>query len=110
MSDFRIKNNGYYRLSKESSKTINNNIITNELAIDFLQIDPDRIKVFEAYPENWKEMVEGKDEEFEDTTEQEVEREILKEMKMPELREKYPNIKATSKQDFITEIFKYKEA
>ena len=110
MSDFRIKNNGYYRLSKESSKTINNNIITNELAIEFLQIDTDRIKVFEAYPENWKEMVEGKDAEFEDTTEQEVEREILREMKMPELREKYPNIRATSKQDFITEIFKYKEA
>lgn len=111
MSNFRIKKNGYYRLSKESGKTINNNIITDELAIEFLQINPERITLFESYPENWKELISKPEAEavVEETMEDGVERELLMEMKMYELREKYPDIKETSKDGFITAILKQKD-
>lgn len=108
MSNFTIKNNKYYRLEKGSSKTINNNIITDELALEFLRIDPSRIRLFEIYPENWEELLEGKIEEepFEDTEEEALIREELSKKKLPELREEYQNIKQVSKEDFITDILK----
>lgn len=104
MSNFQLKGNSYYRISKDSSKTINNNIITDELAIEFLQVNPERIKLFAKYPENWQELI-GEEE----TVEQEVEREELMKLKMYELREQYPDIKETSKEDFITEIYKQRD-
>lgn len=98
MSQFTIKGNKYYRLSKDSSKTINNNIITDDLAIEFLKIDPNRIKLFEVYPDNWKELV-GVEEEKEDKD--------LMDYKLSELREMYPDVKqefGQSKADFVEKI------
>lgn len=97
MSDFELKGNGYYRLSKQSSKTINNNIISNELAIEFLRLNPDRIRLFSKYPKNWRTIV------FPMPT-----KEMLDSMKMGELRGTYGGQVTAdfgiSKEDYIDKI------
>jgi len=103
MSNFELKHNKYYRLEKGTGKTINNNIITDELAIEFLRIDPTRIRVFEKYPEDWKQLVG-----IEPIDEDEI-REELSNFKLTELREQYPNIKQVSKDDFISDILASKK-
>lgn len=58
ITDFELKGlNPYYRLTKGKAGTISNSQMTNELALDFLRIDPTRIRLFSKYPENWRELV-----------------------------------------------------
>jgi len=113
MSNFELKNNAYYRLQKGDSRTINNNIITDQLAIQFLKINKNRIKLFSKYPENWEGMLslENKevkeDEVIELTQDQEAQKKHLMKYKFSELREKYPEVKAEfggSKSSFIDRI------
>jgi hypothetical protein len=52
-----------YKLEKGSSRTISNSKMTDELAIKFLKINEDRIKLFSKYPENWLELIQDEDEE-----------------------------------------------
>lgn len=129
MSNFELKGDSMtYRISKKSPKIINNNIITDELAIEFISVYPEkRILKFSKYPKNWKELVEEylgqeivepepeKPEteqsniDIEDEQQINAIRESLRERKMHELRTLYPDIKATSKEDFIDEIIKIEQ-
>ncbi|MFC6858790.1 hypothetical protein ACFQHQ_05310 [Zunongwangia atlantica 22II14-10F7] len=118
MSNFELKNNAYYRLQKGDSRTINNNIITDQLAIEFLRINKERIKLFSKYPDNWEDMltVENKevkeDEVIELNEDQEAQKKHLMKYKFSELREKYPDVKAEfggSKSSFIDRIITQKE-
>jgi hypothetical protein len=117
MSDFELKGNAYYRLSKKTTKTINNKNITNDLAIEFLTIDPSRIRLFEKYPENWEELLSDEpikeesapEEEHIDSYEEQLKRSELYNTKLKDLKKLYPKIKFSvgmSKDDFITEILK----
>lgn len=40
-----------------SNVMVSNANLTDELAIEFLQINPNRISLFEKYPENWRELI-----------------------------------------------------
>lgn len=42
-----------------SSVWFNNHNLTNEIAVQYLKINPNRIANFEVYPENWEELVSG---------------------------------------------------
>lgn len=46
-----------YKIQKGFGGTISNKKMTDELAIKFLQVKPDRIQLFSKYPENWKELI-----------------------------------------------------
>ncbi|MEE1963560.1 hypothetical protein V1387_12755 [Allomuricauda taeanensis] len=54
--------------------------MNNILALDFLRINPDRIKLFTKYPENWKDLIGSKS----------VSREELEARKYNELAKEYP--------------------
>lgn len=111
MSNYELTGNAYYRLSKDSSETINNNIITDDLAEEFLRLDPTRIRLFDKYPADWEiridvdaaiEAAENEVEDFDPIGR--LDRLQLEGYKLPELREMYPNIKSISKSGFIDEI------
>jgi len=60
MSQFRLSSpKGHYKIKKGARSTIHNGNLTDELAIEFLKISHERIKLFSEYPSNWKELVEG---------------------------------------------------
>ena len=40
-----------------SSELFNNDTLTNEIAVRYLKINPNRIANFEVYPENWEELI-----------------------------------------------------
>lgn len=62
-----------YKLQKGSPKTISNQKITDELAIEFLKINPERLRLFSKYPENISELIgETKEEEVVHTESKEV--------------------------------------
>lgn len=111
MSNYELTGNAYYRLSKETSQTINNKNITDALAEEFLKIDPTRIRLFDKYPADWESNLTEEVEVVSNTTEDEVydpieilNRKKLEAYKLPELRDMYPNIKSVSKDGFIDEI------
>lgn len=115
MTNFELKKiNGVYKLEKGGKITISNNTMSDALALEFLSIRKERIELFSKYPENWEELVDGKQEEViveevdldipESDDEIEQLRSQLEQYKMQELREMYPEIKATSKEDFITQV------
>lgn len=118
MTNFEIRGNKYFRLSKEDNRVINNNVMTDELALDFLRIDPKRIDLFSKFPTEWESLLDNKEEAEEEVEEvkEEVEeakpsleRDALNKMKLKELREVYPQIEwkiGDSKSDFITKILK----
>lgn len=57
-TQFQFKQpNVMYKLHKGSGVLISNAKMTDELAVEFLKIDPARIKHFSIYPENWLELV-----------------------------------------------------
>lgn len=120
MTNFELKKaNGIYKVLHGTARTISNNVMTDELALEFLSIRKERIDLFSKYPENWEELLEGDQQEpvMDDVVTQadvdplkaeENEDDILRtqlgEYKMSELREMYPEIKATSKADFIDKV------
>lgn len=61
MVNFEFKKNAaQYKNAKGDKTTISNNTMTDEKAIEFLKTNPERIKLFSKFPENWKELIEGK--------------------------------------------------
>jgi hypothetical protein len=46
-----------YKVQKGSGKTISNDTMTDELAIEFLKVKPSRIDLFSKYPDNYKELI-----------------------------------------------------
>lgn len=89
ITDFELKGlNPYYRLEKGKAGTISNGQMTNELAIEFLSIDPTRIRLFSKYPENWREQIStGK---LEKENAEKVTKEELEAKKYNELAKAYP--------------------
>lgn len=114
MSSFELKGNAYYRFDKSTSRTINNRIMTDELALAFLKQKPERIRLFAKYPEDWEDQIallddedETQEEVYVDTAEEQQKRAELYDYKLSELRENYEDIKfkvGMSKEDFITKI------
>jgi len=57
-SQFEFKQpNVMYKLRRGTGVIISNATMTDEKAIEFLQNDPNRIKYFRKYPENWQELI-----------------------------------------------------
>lgn len=119
MSQFKLKKDCHYRFVWGGYYTIYNDALTDEQAIAFLKEKPSRIELFAKYPSNWEKLIGG-DEETEEqrqarlAAEAEAEaakqangsglRAELEKMKLKELREKYPDIKATAVKDFINKV------
>ena len=92
MSNFKLKKDvGVKQMSFGSSEFISNDNITDEKAIEFLKINPNRSILFEVIPENWKELIEGEEKTDAD-------------LSLSELREKYPDIKANSQAKFLEKL------
>lgn len=105
MTSFKLKKpQVIYKMKKGSATTISNPKMTDELAIEFLSIRPERIELFSEFPENWKDLIKGQaepeaskeepcdcDEEHEEPCEDCL-REKLKGMKVNELSKAYPDI------------------
>lgn len=121
MADFKLKHpHGVYKVVPQKNIYMNNRNITNELALEFLAFDPNRIALFSEYPADWKAQLglEESNEEVEQAepvqeTEEEQEcspcqkRKELREMKMTELKEAYPEVKVAfgmKKEDLIQAI------
>lgn len=98
ITDFELKGlNPYYRLEKGKPGTISNSQMSNKLALQFLSIDPTRIKLFSKYPEDWREQI-GEKTSFSQSTgkherenSKEVTREELEAKKYNELAKAYPD-------------------
>ena len=58
-----------YKIKQGDGRTISNDKMTDELAIDFLKTKPSRIELFSKYPEDWKLLIGLEDEPTEPTTE-----------------------------------------
>lgn len=102
MSQFRFKGaTVHYKIKKGDKFTISNSTMTDEKAIAFLKVNPDRIRLFSEYPENWEELVKGKPEY---TEEEKALISELEKMKLDELKELYPGIKVKSKKAFIKKV------
>lgn len=129
-----IKDSVIYRIEKGKAGTISNKTMTDEKAIAFLTVRPERIDLFDrtdwdkighlydltefGYPkEDQEELLEAttpllsEDNQEDHEESQEVEedclecrRETLELHKMQELREMFPNIKAVSKEEFINKV------
>lgn len=90
ITDFELKGlNPYYRLEKGKPETISNSQMSNKLALQFLRIDPTRIKLFSKYPEDWRERISTGKVERENS--KEVTREELEAKKYNELAKAYPD-------------------
>lgn len=63
VSKFKMRNNtGVHQISFGSGLFISNGNLTDELAFDFLKENPNRISLFEVFPEDWKELLNGENE------------------------------------------------
>ncbi|PZR18862.1 MAG: hypothetical protein DI539_16110 [Flavobacterium psychrophilum] len=57
-SQFKLKSVlGAIQMSFGSGQFITNTVLTDELALEFLKSNPNRISMFSEYPENWKELI-----------------------------------------------------
>jgi len=59
-SQFKMRNTGVHQISFGSGSMISNSNMTDELAILFLKENPNRISLFEIFPENWKDFLSDK--------------------------------------------------
>ena len=59
-SQFKMRNTGVHQISFGSGNMISNSNMTDELAIIFLKENPNRITLFEVFPENWKDSLTDK--------------------------------------------------
>lgn len=115
MSNFKLKKDLTYRIERGQADTINNEIMTDELAVRFLKVRPERIELFLYWPENWEDLLQDKtpidiveeikeerpnDEGLEDSApvDKAALRKELKALKAPELRARYPQYKGTKAQ------------
>lgn len=61
-SNFRLREEiGSLQMDFGSSEYFNNSNITDEIALKYLRINPNRIANFESYPANWRELIEETD-------------------------------------------------
>lgn len=55
--NFELKNGFVGQMSFGSQQHLSNANLTDELALEFLSINPERIKCFETFPKNWQKLV-----------------------------------------------------
>lgn len=56
--EFKLRSNvGVIQLEFGSGLFLSNSNMTDELAVQFLKENPNRISLFEKYPSNWKEIL-----------------------------------------------------
>jgi len=67
VGDFSLRNTGVHQINFGSDLFISNANMTNQLAIQFLKENPNRISLFETFPANWKDLVNPKQVETEIT-------------------------------------------
>lgn len=113
MSKFEFSNPvAIYRVRKGSPERISQSNLTDDKAIEYLSINPERISLFKTYPDNWQELA---DVPAEDAPEEECNdclRDKLNKLKMSEIKKQYPEIPITfamKKADLIDEIVKLSE-
>lgn len=95
------KDKAIYKMRRGSVNTISNKNINDELAEAFLTINSDRIRLFSKYDEEfYNNLVAKPTQEVEEV----VEEDDLENLKLKDLREMYPEIKATSKAQFIEKL------
>lgn len=114
MSKFELKNPvAIYRMQKGRAERITQSILTDDMAIEYLSINPERIVLFGRYPDNWEQLIglapedEAEDEECSDCL-----RDKLNKISMKKLKADYPEIPiifAMKKADLIDEIVKLSE-
>lgn len=62
-TNFRFKKpNVQYKNKKGATSTISNNVMTDELALEFLKTNPSRIILFSEYPKDWRKLIEAPEE------------------------------------------------
>lgn len=58
-SQFKLRDNvGLQQISFGSGLFISNSNVSDELAVQFLKENPNRISLFDVYPNDWKNMLE----------------------------------------------------
>lgn len=55
MGNFQLKSNSYYNFG--NGQKLNNDKLTDTIALKLLKDDPARIRLFSKYPENWKNLI-----------------------------------------------------
>lgn len=104
-----------YKIEKGSADTISNNNMTDELAIRYLKVNPERIELFSKFPENWDELVGGTccddhtAEPCEDCMRENLEKEKLTTLKL-QYQTDVPYEFGIKKADYISKIIAYKLA
>lgn len=130
MSQFKFKSPfAQYKNKRGDKVTISNSTMNDERAIEFLITNPERIKLFDKFPLNWKSLL---NEDYEEESEEErevrlaIEAEMqaanegedrsklqkveiasrveLEQKQLPELREMFPTIKAVAKNEFLDKV------
>ncbi|TRX34950.1 hypothetical protein FNW52_12475 [Flavobacterium sp. ZT3R18] len=65
-NNFKLRNDlGVSKITFDNGQFISQNECDDDVAIGFLQANPNRISMFEKYPENWKELIENNETENE---------------------------------------------
>lgn len=68
LEKFNVLTTGNFKLRSEvgmvemdfsNGQFLSNSNATDDLCIEFLRINPNRISLFEKYPENWKELIKN---------------------------------------------------
>ena len=55
---FKLRSDiGVNHITTENGETISQSNADNKICLDFLKINPNRISLFEIYPENWLEII-----------------------------------------------------
>lgn len=55
-SNFKLRDLGIHQISFGAGEYISNMNMSDELALAFLNENPNRISLFEKFPENWNEL------------------------------------------------------
>lgn len=104
-------------LDKLTRTYISNHNLTDDAALRLLKENPNRISRFSKFPEDWEEQVEAYEMPNRKTASKETgkteesskvdysDRTLpTEDMKLDEMREEWPEIKARSKKEFIKEV------
>lgn len=102
-SEYKLKS-GKMLLVRGTSKAVTDHNITDELAVQLLTENPNRIALFSKFPKNWKEQTSVKKDEAKTAKKEQSSVRKDEELSLSELRERHPNITARSKKGFLKDL------
>ena len=120
MSKFEFKSStAIYRVDKQKQARISQSNLTDESAVEYISLNPERISLFKKYPDNWQELIglttaEVVDDCCDDDTDvpcDDCMRQALEKLTLRELKIQYPEIPlvfAMKKMDFIDSVIEMK--